>query len=164
VAQVIEYLKYWVEATALPKKKKNPNKQKNNFYISWKLLLDKTYANIFSHFMSAFSFWRGGGWNWGFRFKTLCLLGRRCTTWATATPLFALVIFHTGPHMLRLGPATDGDPPTYTSHIAGITDMNYHPWLVGWNGTSQTFCPGWPGTATCLNSWNYSCESPHLGC
>jgi hypothetical protein len=32
-------------------------------------------------------------------------------------------------------------------HIADITDMHHHSWLIGWDGISLTFCPGCPQTS-----------------
>jgi hypothetical protein len=38
--------------------------------------------------------------------------------------LFALVIFQKGSHVFFPKPASDPSPPTYTSHIAGITGVD----------------------------------------
>jgi hypothetical protein len=47
-------------------------------------------------------------------------------------------------------PALDHDPPTYTSGVAGTTDMKHHVQLLLWDRDELTFLPGL--------AWN--CNSP----
>jgi hypothetical protein len=44
--------------------------------------------------------------------------------------LFALVYFSDGVLSFLLGQALDHNPPTSTSQVARITDVNQHTWLV----------------------------------
>jgi hypothetical protein len=39
------------------------------------------------------------------------------------------------------GPASKHGPPTYTSHLPGITIVHHHTQLVCWDGVSLTFFP-----------------------
>jgi hypothetical protein len=43
---------------------------------------------------------------------------------------FALVHFQIWSHHFCLGQASDSDHPTYASHVAEVTGVSYHAWLV----------------------------------
>jgi hypothetical protein len=45
------------------------------------------------------------------------------------SPFFDLVIFH-NVSCFCPGLALEHDPPTYASHVAEITDMTHHAWLI----------------------------------
>jgi hypothetical protein len=66
------------------------------------------------------------------------LLDRPSTTWTTPPRLFVLIIFQKGPPIFWSGWSQKG-PTTYASFIAGITDMNHHAELIGWEGISLNF-------------------------
>jgi hypothetical protein len=55
--------------------------------------------------------------------------------------LFALVIFHIGFHAFCLGLALEHDPPTYTSQVAGVTNMCQQIQLVLRDMVLLTFLP-----------------------
>jgi hypothetical protein len=60
---------------------------------------------------------------------------------------FCLVIFYAWENL-------DCDPPCYTSHVAGITDLPNHAQLLFVEmGDSWTFCLGWPWTVILPNSF-----------
>jgi hypothetical protein len=54
---------------------------------------------------------------------------------------FVLVILRVFARRWGLGGVSDHDPPTNTSHIAGITEVYPCPKLVGSDGVLLTFCP-----------------------
>jgi hypothetical protein len=31
--------------------------------------------------------------------------------------------------------------------LTGISNSHHYAWFIGWDGISQTFCPGWPQTS-----------------
>jgi hypothetical protein len=57
----------------------------------------------------------------GFEFRTSHLQARCCTACATPPAFFALVIFWIGAFIFLAG--LHSDPPSYASHIAGMTAM-----------------------------------------
>jgi hypothetical protein len=62
------------------------------------------------------------------------LLDKHFITWATHMALFMFIFLKES--SFCPGPASDWDPPTYASLIAGITDYG---WLVCWDGVWPTF-------------------------
>jgi hypothetical protein len=54
-------------------------------------------------------------------------------------------------------PASDHNPPTSISQVAGITSMNHHTCAYFGDRLSLTFCLGQPQTSIhLLSSWDYS--------
>jgi hypothetical protein len=97
-----------------------------------------------------FSFW----WLLGFWLRASFLLGK---------PFFAFVIFQIGSYVFALGPASHHNPPTYAYHVAGVTGMHHHSWLVCWDGISLFAWAGLDPLDLCLqNTWDYRHESLHL--
>jgi hypothetical protein len=61
----------------------------------------------------------------------------------------------------------DGHPPSYASLLAGITGMDLHTWLIGWDGALPNFLPILasnydPSDFYLLRSWDYRSEPPYL--
>jgi hypothetical protein len=83
----------------------------------------------------------------GFELRALPLLVRGCTSWAMFPALFALVIFHTESHIYAQG--WPGPPSSYLYTLNSWDDrcMLLCPVFFSWDGVSQTFCLGWPGTS-----------------
>jgi hypothetical protein len=89
----------------------------------------------------------------GFELRASCLLGRYYTPWAMHQPFFALFMyFFDRVSHFCLGPASDLDPPTCASHIAGITGANH---LIFWDREScllfdQTGLEPWFSRVSCI--------------
>jgi hypothetical protein len=86
------------------------------------------------------------------------------TTLATFPALLHLVIFHIRFHTFCEA-SLASDSPTYTSHIAGITDIHQSTWLILWDKISLTFFAllGFKHPSSYLHftsSWNYRHEPP----
>jgi hypothetical protein len=62
----------------------------------------------------------------GFELKTMCMVGRCCTTWAMPPVRCALVIFQIGSCDLACGFVLW----PFTSQIAGVVDMSHQTGLV----------------------------------
>jgi hypothetical protein len=67
-----------------------------------------------------------------FEFRASCLVGRQFTSWATPSVLLALVNFQIGSWVF-VGASLDCPPPTYTSHLARITGMIHHTYVICWD-------------------------------
>jgi hypothetical protein len=71
-----------------------------------------------------------------FELRTSCLLGRHSATWT----IFAFVVFQIGVSYLCL----NLNLPIYASQITGMTGMDCHTQLIGWDGGGLTnFLPAW---------------------
>jgi hypothetical protein len=75
----------------------------------------------------------------GFEVRTLCLVNRCSTTWATLPVLFSFSYFSDRVSCFCLELASDSDPPNFASHTAGITCVSHYAQLVCWTGVSLTF-------------------------
>jgi hypothetical protein len=81
-----------------------------------------------------------------FALRALHFLGRCSTTWAMHPALFVLGIFQIG-SCIYAWASLDCDPPTYPSHVAGMTGAHNHAQVcICRDGLSWTFYRGWPGT------------------
>jgi hypothetical protein len=56
------------------------------------------------------------------------------------------------------------NPPPYSSHVAGIIDVNTHAQLVCWDIVSLSFAPAglnlWCSWSLPCSRWDYRCEPP----
>jgi hypothetical protein len=131
---------------------------KNKWHQGWKKILisAKYWARGFFLFVLRY---------WGTKLRTLILLGKCSTTWATPTILFALGCFSS-----RVSLFAQGWPQILillpiASQVAGITGLLHSTWLVllrlGWGGISLTFLPELASNQDLpdlylLRSWDYT--------
>jgi hypothetical protein len=94
----------------------------------------------------------------GFELRALCLLGR----WSyklSHTPSPFLLHFSDRFSCFLLMASLNCNPPTYALGVSGFIDLSHHDRFVCWDGSSLTFCPGWPQTTVFLISTFWVAET-----